>query len=84
MNTFDKKLNKINQDTTLTPENANQKGFVWESDILLDPEWPLNQDKDIEHLVKKEGYKIGQPASRLYSKFQGLYAPLPSSNKLTE
>lgn len=62
-------------DLSLTPENAVKRGYEFDSQVIYDREAPFEAMEDIIDLVKKNGYKLGQPASDI-SKMLGLYKPL--------
>ena len=48
-------------DTTLTPDNAHLIGYWWVMDVIRDDQGQIVGLEDIQHLVREEGYKLGQP-----------------------
>lgn len=74
---YHKLLKDLPIDETLTPENAEQRGYEFLGDTSYDREAPLAVMKSIIDSVEKKGYKLGQPASTMAADiYQGLYAPL--------
>lgn len=74
---YRKLLKNLPVDETLTPENAESRGYEFVGDAMYDREAPLQAMQRIIHLVERKGYKLGQSASTIASDtFQGLYAPL--------
>jgi hypothetical protein len=64
----------IETDLTLTPENAEERGYEWVQDVIYDPEAPKGVMQDIEKLIKAKTHKLGSPASEQEKElFSGLY-----------
>ena len=64
-------------DMTLNPANAGERGLVWTSDGIMDPEAPRLANRDIIEM-EKNGYKFGEPANvnTIENKFVGVYKPI--------
>ena len=64
-------------DITLNPVNADERGLVWTSDGVMDPEAPIEANKEFFEL-EKEGYKFGEPANvnTTENNFVGIYKPI--------
>ena len=58
-------------DETLTPENAQEKGYVWMYDIFDG----MVNDPSITSLVQDDGYKLGKAGENSIGG-TGLYQPL--------
>lgn len=73
---------KVEVDTSLTPENCEEKGYEYWSDSIYDPEAPDEANQEFVELVKK-GWKLGRMASRELEKNGGIgiYKPLVTSPK---
>lgn len=61
-------------DWNLTPENAKDRGLVWVSDSIMDPEAPDNANEEFVEM-EAEGYKFGEPANvnTIVNNFVGVY-----------
>lgn len=72
---------KVYIDTSLTPKNAQLKGYVYIGDIIYDINMPNNALIDILELINKNGYKLGTPAqANQIDPYFGLYKPLDDNN----
>lgn len=74
-----KNVEHIPVDMQLTPETAQEKGFIWTGDHIYRREYDIYQDinDDLWKCVR-EGCRLGQPASRsLDEDGVGIYAPIP-------
>ena len=62
-------------DDTLTPETANERGYVWVNDVyyvsLLGDQTVL---RDIVEMVTKSGYKLGRPVAIPMDDGVGIYS----------
>ena len=59
-------------DGTLTPENAEARGYVWMYDIFDG----MVHDALIKSLVQDDGYKLGKASENNVVMATGLYRPL--------
>ena len=66
----------LSVDTSLTPENAHERGYVWDNDIAYDETSPFD---DLVVLVTQEGYKLGRARDSVTPEDKGLYRPLSTS-----
>lgn len=66
-----------NVDMGLNPENADSRGLIWVGDSIIDPEAPIEVNKEFFEL-EKEGYKFGEPANvnTIENNFVGIYKPI--------
>jgi len=77
MNETIKLLPELPIDYSLTPENAQEQGYEWVSDVMYDREAPYEAMEDIVSLVEEDGYKLGCTLSKMMADaMQGLYRPL--------
>lgn len=64
-------------DPTLTPKNAEQKGYKYIGDIIYNECMTSDAIKDILELINKHGYKLGSPSiSKESNIYRGLYMSL--------
>jgi hypothetical protein len=64
-------------DSTLTPQNAKERGYEYIDDVFYNV-YSLNDAfYDILKLIKENGYKLGTPSHQNdFEFFYGLYAPI--------
>lgn len=62
-------------DLSLTPENAQSRGYKYIEDIIYNILVPAEVKKDILRLIYENGFKLGHP-TQLHKPYYGLYAPL--------
>ena len=70
-------INLPKVDWSLNPENANNAGFVWTGDYIMDPEAPDEANEEFVEMMAK-GYKFGEPANvnTIVNGFVGVYKPV--------
>ncbi len=72
-----KQLPTLLVDHSLTPKNAEKRGYEWVADVMYDREAPYEAMEDIVSLVEEDGYKLGCTLSKMMADaMQGLYRPL--------
>ncbi len=69
------KLPKVDWD--LKPENAKNRGLIWISDSIMDPEAPDEANEEFLEM-EADGYKFGEPANvnTITNNFVGVYKPI--------
>lgn len=74
------------EDFSLTPENANEKGFEWMyDDFYNDGDILISTNFHTLRSLSDEGYKLGRSVSRMNAETQkGVYAPLQAIDKKTK
>ncbi len=51
-------------DLTLTPQNAEEKGYEYIDDVIYDKYNPNESVKDILDLINQHGHKLGKPSAQ--------------------
>ncbi len=69
-------------DDTLTPQNADDRGYIWRVDVAYDEteKIPPELMKDFQKLLN-DGYKLGCALEPFSDQDKGLYEPLPKKQK---
>lgn len=69
-----KKIKMLPIDSTLTPENAKNRGYEWSGDTIYDPGAPEEAMRDL-FLCADKGYLFGEPANinTIQNGFIGVY-----------
>lgn len=69
-----KKIKLLPVDSSLTPENAKNRGYEWTKDVIYDPEAPEEAMGDLFRSLD-EGFIFGEPANinTKQNGFIGLY-----------
>lgn len=64
-------------DPTLTPKNAEQKGYKHIGDIIYNEYLHQGTVKNIIELINQHGHKLGSPSeSKEVNIYRGLYMPI--------
>jgi len=66
-------------DLTLTPENAQERGFIWLYDIFDG----MMRDPLIQSMLQ-DGYKLGKASNTSYVVSAGVYQPVREKPEKTE